>query len=122
MNTAHLFLGWAVVVSFLVLAVYGLVARLSKREKVGRPFWGLLLYLENALVLQLIVGIVLLVMGGRRHWLHYVYGAAFPAIVVVTGRLLSMRRETRDYVPIAWAAFVAFGLTTRALMTGLSAE
>lgn len=121
--TVHRFVGISIVAALLYLAVYGLGARIGAKRKVGRPFWGVLYYTETVLVIQIIVGIVLLVMGrrvgGSGFDLHYVYGSVFPFIVILVGRLYAMRREERDYIPIAWAGFVAFGLTARALMTGL---
>ncbi len=47
------------------------------------------------------------------------YGSIFPLIVLVAGRLYSLRRDEYDYVPVAVGAIVAFGLTLRALQTGL---
>jgi hypothetical protein len=125
-TVVHLYIGWSIVIGFLILAVYGLVARLLKREHVGRPFWGLLYYTETVLVIQLVVGIVLLLMDrriGTGFDLHYFYGSLFPIVTVIVGRLYTLRREQADrphaYVPIALAAFVAFGLTLQALGTGL---
>ena len=120
MNTAHTVIGVAVVAAFLVLTVWGLAAKVTRREKVGDGFWRVLVYTENVLALQIVVGIVLLIVGRRAgDPLHYVYGAIFPIAVDVAGRIASLRRESQDYVPIAVASFFAFGLTTRALMTGL---
>jgi heme/copper-type cytochrome/quinol oxidase subunit 4 len=125
-TTLHLYIGWSIVIGFIVLAVYGLVARLAKRDEVGRPFWGLLYYTETVLVIQIVVGLILLFMGrrvGTGFDLHYFYGSLFPLIAVIVGRLYTIRRENDEraypYVPIALAAFVAFGLTSQALMTGL---
>lgn len=119
MNLAHTILGGAVTAAFLVLMLWGLVARLARRESIGDGFWRVLVYTENVLAAQIVVGIVLLVMGRRAgDPLHYVYGAIFPIAVDVVGRIASLRRESQDYVPIAVASFFAFGLTTRALMTG----
>lgn len=118
----HRYIGISIVVALLYLAVYGLIARIARREEVGRPFWGVLYYTETVLVIQIVVGIVLLVMGrriGRGFDLHYLYGSVFPFLVLLGGRLYSLRRESRDYVPIALGGFIAFGLTSRALMTGL---
>ncbi len=120
MDTVHFYVGASIVVAFLVIAVYGGLARLFRRRVLGKPFWGLLYYTETVLVVQIVLGILLLVSGNRvGNWLHYVYGSLFPLIAVVAGRLYALRREDYDYVPIALGAFVAFGLTTRAFMTGL---
>lgn len=120
---AHRYIGISIVVALLYLAVYGVVARIAGRHEVGRPFWGVLYYTETVLVIQIIAGTILLFMGrrvgGSGFDLHYLYGSLFPFVVILGGRLYALRRDDRDYVPIAWAGFIAFGLTTRALMTGL---
>ncbi|MBW3560930.1 MAG: hypothetical protein KY437_00365 [Actinobacteria bacterium] len=122
-STIHRYIGLSIVVALLYLALYGLIARIARREEVGRPFWGVLYYTETVLVVQIVVGVVLLLMGrrvgGSGFHLHYLYGSVFPFVVLLGGRLYSMRREHHDYVPIALGGFIAFGLTSRALMTGL---
>lgn len=119
-ETAHFYIGASIVLAFLLVAGYGGVGRLFRRRQLGRPFWGLIYYAETVLVLQVVLGVVLLVTGHRvPQWLHYVYGSIFPLLVVLAGRLYSLRREEYDYVPVAVGALVAFGLTLRAFMTGL---
>lgn len=117
----HRYVGLSIVIGLVYLAMYGVGARLLRREAVGRPFWAVLYYTETVLVIQVVVGIVLLLLGRRTGAggfdLHYIYGSVFPVLVLLGGRLYSLRRETRDYVPIAWAGFIAFGLTFRALQT-----
>ncbi|MGH3442533.1 MAG: hypothetical protein ACRDUY_10945 [Nitriliruptorales bacterium] len=123
MAPLHGYVGWSIVIAFALLTVYGTTARLTRRESLGRPFWGLLYYSETVLVIQVVLGVVLLLLGRRigagGFHLHYVYGSVFPLIVLVAGRLYALRREVYDYVPITFGAFVNFGLTARALMTGL---
>lgn len=124
MSLAHRILGFAIVGAFLLLALWGLVLRLAGREQAPRAFWAIQHYTENILVLQVLVGLVLLAMGrrvvgGSLVWLHYLYGSVFPLIAVVAGRIAGLRRDRREYVALAWGALVAFGLTARALMTGL---
>lgn len=123
MGVLHLYVGWSIVVAFALLTVYGTAARLLRRGSLGRPFWGVLYYSETVLVIQIVLGVALLVLGrrvgGGGFHLHYVYGSVFPLIVLVAGRLYALRREVYDYVPITIGAFVSFGLTVRALTTGL---
>ncbi|MDP9022320.1 MAG: hypothetical protein M3N57_06400 [Actinomycetota bacterium] len=125
MVTAHRYLAISIIAAFLVVAVYGGLARLLRRPQVGRPFWGLQYYTETVLLVQVVVGVVLLVIGhrvpsGSLNWLHYFYGSLFPLIAVVAGRIGAIRREGAgfDYAPVALGAAVAFGLTLRAAMTG----
>lgn len=123
MGVLHLYVGWSIVVAFALLTVYGTGGRLLRRERLGRPFWGLLYYSETVVVIQVVLGVGLLLfgrrVGGSGFHLHYVYGSVFPLIALVAGRLYALRREVYDYVPITLGAFVSFGLTVRALTTGL---
>lgn len=122
-GSIHTIVGFSIVIAFALLTVYGTGARLVRRTSLGRLFWGLLYYSETVLVIQIVLGVVLLLLGRRigagGFDLHYVYGSVFPLIVLVAGRLYALRRDEYDYVPITFGAFVSFGLTARALMTGL---
>ncbi len=126
MSVAHRYIGWSIVVAFALIAVYGLVGRVLRRPELGRPFWGLVYYTESVLVVQVVIGVVLLFLGrrvGTGFDLHYLYGSVFPLIAAIGGRIYNLRWEEAErehpYVPIAFGALIAFGLTTRALMTGL---
>jgi hypothetical protein len=122
--TVHRYLGEAIVVALAVIALFGVVLRLARREEAPRLFWGLQHYTENVLVVQVLIGLTLLVAGfrvagGPLVWLHYLYGSLFPLIAIVGGRIAALRRDDHDYVGATWGAFFAVGLTLRALMTGL---
>lgn len=123
MTALHRYLGFAIVAALLVIAVWGLVLRVARREEAPTAYWAVQHYTENVLVIQSVLGVVFLLMGRRVAgddlvFLHYFYGSLFPLIAVVAGRIVALRREQHDYVGLAWGAFFAFGLTTRALMTG----
>jgi hypothetical protein len=120
MPELHRVVGFAVVGGFFLLAVWGLISFLRKRPA-GEWFWRLLAILQVALVAQLVVGIVLLVLGGRQPLLHYLYGALFPVIVLAVAHILGRGMDDeRDTLRVfAVAAFIVFGLTLRALATGL---
>ncbi len=122
--TVHLYIGWSLVIAFAFLALYGLVARIARRPAVGRPFWGVQYYSETVLVIQVVIGVALLLMGGRvgvGFDRHYLYGSVFPLIAIVVGRLYTLRRENAEqahaYVPLALADFICFGLAGQALNT-----
>lgn len=122
--TIHQWVGISIVAAFVVLMLWGAGLRIFRRPEAPVLFWGIQHYTENVLLLQTVLGLVLLVMGRRIvgepfAWLHYFYGSLFPLIAVVGGRIAAMRREERDYVGLTWGALVAFGLTARALMSGL---
>jgi hypothetical protein len=126
LDTIHLYAGYAIPAVLLGMALWGLALRLLRREEEPAAFRALLHWTENLLIAQIVVGIALLVVGRRivvpgqsLAWLHYLYGSLFPLIAIVGGRIAGLRRETQEYVGIAWGAFFAFGLTARALMLGL---
>lgn len=118
MRGAHVVIGWAIVGSFLLLWVWGIVARLVRRDP-GQWFWRLIAAVQVVIGIQAIVGIVLLAMGFRQSLLHYGYGAVFPVIVLVGAHVVARHGEVEPSVAFAWASFIAFGLTLRALATGL---
>jgi hypothetical protein len=116
----HKVVGFAIVGSFAALMLWGLGARLFRRGP-GEWFWRLLAAIQVVLGIQVVVGVILLfVYGvGARPWLHYLYGSLFPIIVLVVAHVVARGLERDQWVPFAWAAFFCFGLTLRALFTGL---
>jgi hypothetical protein len=120
MSEVHTAIGFAIVGGFFVLFAWGGLAFLTRRGP-GVWFWRLLAVLQAALVLQLLAGAVLLILGGRQPLLHYAYGALFPAIALTVAHVLGrgMEEERDALLVFAFAAFVVFGLTLRALATGL---
>jgi hypothetical protein len=122
-TTFHRVLGAVIVVLFAALMIIGLVLRIAGRRETPGWVWAVQHWTENLLVLQTVGGIVLLVIGRRVidepfSWFHYLYGSLFPLIAVVAGRLAGLRRGEREYVGLAWGAFVAFALVLRAVQTG----
>jgi hypothetical protein len=129
MSAVHEAVGFAVVALFAVGWAWGLGAWLVKRDP-GRLFWGWLVAAQAVVGMQALIGALLFAVGRRADsWLHYAYGV-FPVLVLVVAHVVA--RETRTmqpsprtgrtmepWVPFAWAAFICFGLTLRAMMTGL---
>lgn len=117
----HAAIGFAIVGGWFLLFGWGLVSFLVKREP--RPwYWRLLGLLQLLLLLQLLAGTILLFAGHRADsFLHYLYGAVFPAIVLVATHVVArgMADEADTWKAFAIAAFFVFGLTLRALTTGL---
>ncbi len=120
MSTVHRVIGFGVVGGFLLLSLWGLAAFLVKRDPT-RWFWRLLAVLQVVVLVQLLSGVILLVAGGRRPILHYAYGAVFPALVLVAAHVIARELEDPRDPPrvFAIAGFIVFGLTLRALTTGL---
>jgi hypothetical protein len=119
LRAAHLFVGWFIVGAFGLLSLWGLATWIIRRGP-GRAFWWLVAAVQVALIIQLVGGVTLLLLGGRRPLLHYAYGVLFPAML-----LLGAHWAAREIVPerpwaaFAVASFIVFGLTLRALTTGL---
>jgi hypothetical protein len=119
MTAFHRIEGFAIVIGWGVLFLWGVGLFILKRDA-GRLYWGLLTVLQVLLGLQLLAGLVLFVTGGRPSVLHYLYGAVFPAIVLVVCHVLTRGLEKPPYhLFFTIGAFFVFGLTARALMTGL---
>ena len=71
--------------------------------------------------MQALIGVILLIAGKRpTTTLHYVYGFG-PLVVFAIGHLLAREEafRTKPWAPFALASFISFGLSLRALTTGL---
>ena len=120
MATVHKIFGFVIVSAFGLMFLWGLVAFFLKREP-NQWWWRLLAALQVTLVLQLAAGLTLLALGRNRPLLHYAYGAVFPAIVLVGAHVIArgLDDEADAWKVFAVASFFLFGLTLRALTTGL---
>ncbi len=111
--------GFVIVAGWGVLFLFGVVLFITRRDA-NRVYWALLTVLQVLLGVQLLAGLVLLVQGGRPPILHYLYGAVFPALVIGVCHLFTRGLEKPPYhLFFTIGAFFVFGLTARALMTGL---
>ncbi|MEX2458150.1 MAG: hypothetical protein WD770_04110 [Actinomycetota bacterium] len=121
MRPIHLVLGYAVVGGFALLWLWSLGAWVARRREVHARYWTLLGVLQVVLGLQVVAGVIVFALGGRMPFLHYLYGSLFP-IVVLVGAHVVARNPENGFVPwkvFGFATFIAFGLTLRALTTGL---
>lgn len=133
MSEIHKVIGFAVVGVFALGWIWGLIAWISKRGP-GERYWIWLTVAQVVAGLQAVLGIVLLLLGRRMGTpgtlgdvLHYVYGLlpillfVFAHVVARAGnaKIIGIDRSVRSWVPFAWVSFICFGLTSRALMTGL---
>jgi hypothetical protein len=125
-SQVHEVVGFVVVGVFTVGWVWGAVAWVRKREPGGR-FWTWLTVAQVVAGLQALIGIVLLLLGRRpTSWLHYVYGFGPIVVLVIAHQVAREGQRVREgarplapWIPFALASFVCFGLTVRALATGL---
>jgi hypothetical protein len=129
----HRYLGFAVVGAFAVGWIWGLGAWLLKRGP-GDWYWRWVAVVQVCAIVQALVGLGLWVTGhGLPTWLHLIYGF-LPLVLLLFAHLIAregnlsmigiQRREggaapVRPWVPFAWVSFICFGLSLRALMTGL---
>jgi hypothetical protein len=132
-SALHRVVGFAVVAIFALGWIWGLGAKLSRRDP-GDRFWTWLTVAQIVAALQALLGTLLLLVGHRVDaegamggLLHYVYGY-LPLLLFVVGhvvaragnaRAIGIDRPIQPWVPFAWVSFISFGLTLRALMTGL---
>ncbi len=120
MSSLHQAIGFVVVGVFALGWLFGLGLWISRRGA-GDWFWRWLVGAQVIAVAQVVIGVVLLVLGRRpTTWLHVVYGAG-PLVILVIAHALARDESfrVRPWVPFALASFISFGLTLRALMTGL---
>jgi len=120
MSRFHEAVGFVIVTGWFALTVWGAVAWLRKREPT-MWFWRLLGVLQGVLVLQLVLGLILWTANPLPQFLHPFYGALFPLVVLVVAHVLArgMDDERERWKVFAVASFFVFGLTLRALITGL---
>ena len=116
----HRVIGFGVVAIFAIGWLFGLVLWVAKREA-NDWFWRWLVLAQVIAIVQALLGITLLILGKRPStWLHLVYGFG-PLIVLAIAHALARDENfaRRPWAPFAVASFICFGLTLRALMTGL---
>ena len=123
MTDLHRFIAYAIPAAFLLLALATAVG-LVRNKAPGGWFWGLLGAIQVVLGIQVIVGGILFLLDNRPEtsgpeWLHYVYGGLFPAALLVLAHRLGKRFPDIPWVVFGVISFVCFGLTFRALQTGL---
>lgn len=120
MTDLHRLLGYVVVGVFAIGWVWGLSAFVARRGP-GSLFWRWLSVAQVVTLLEILVGLALLAIGRRPStWLHYVYGGG-PVVILVIAHALARDESFSDrpWIPFSFAAFICFGLTLRAVMTGL---
>jgi hypothetical protein len=126
MSDIHTIVGFAVVAIFAIGWLWPLAA-LVVRRRPGERYWIWLTVAQVVAGVQALLGLILLAIGRRpSDWLHLVYGFG-PILILVIAHALA--REGQKVKPgaepipphlwFAFGAFIVFGLSLRALMTGL---
>jgi hypothetical protein len=120
MPQVHKITGFLIVGGWGVLMLWGGISWLVKREP-NAWFWRLLGVLQGILILQLVIGLILWASHPLPAFLHPFYGALFPAIVLGIAHIFArdLDDESDRWKVFAVASLFVFGLTLRALTTGL---
>ncbi len=126
MSELHRYVAYTIPAGFALMVLWVIVSLVRNRTP-GDRFWGLLAGLQVVLGIQAAIGVVLFALGLRPQsngpsWLHYVYGALFPLFILVVAHRVARRFQEIPWVVFGVAAFVNFGLTFRALQTGLGID
>ena len=120
MTGIHEAVGFVVVGIFTIGWRFGLALWVSRRAA-GVWFWRWLTAAQVIVIVQALLGVTLLILGKRpTTWLHYVYGFG-PLVIFAIAHALARDEafSSKPWAPFAMAAFISFGLSLRALMTGL---
>lgn len=121
-------IGFAVIGSWITILFWGLALRFTAYEETP-TFWRAVSVAQVLLVVQLLFGLTLLgwwAFGGGAlpadstldNVFHPLYGFVFPFVVLFFAHKWAREGRYRPHAVFAFAAFVIFGLTTRAWMVG----
>jgi hypothetical protein len=122
----HRYIAYSIPTGFALLLLWSIFILVRNREP-GGGYWNLLAALQVVIGIQFVVGATLFLSGHRPdsngpQWLHYVYGAFFPGLVLVIAHNRARKTEAAPWLIFGIAAFFCFGLTFRALQTGLGID
>jgi heme A synthase len=124
----HRLIAYLVPAGFAALALWAAVSFLRNANPSDR-FWNLLAVLQVIVGIQVVVGAVLFLSGARPQsngpeWLHYLYGGLFPVAVLIAAHRWAKSDRFRRFpwAVFGFAALICFGLTFRALQTGLGID
>lgn len=126
MTDLHTYVAYSIPTGFAILVLVSIYSYFSNREAPAW-YWTILGILQGVLGLQLLIGLYLFAVGGRPQsngpsWLHYVYGAGFPMLVLVIAHVQSRKRPGVEILIFGVAAFLCTFATIRALQTGLGID
>jgi hypothetical protein len=113
----HSLFAWALVLYFVAIGLWGLFLA-ARRGPLPPNFAGALAIAVMAGVIQALVGVFLLITGGRpRDDLHYLYGLSIIVALPLVQQLIAKRTVSRPLI-YGLAALFTMGLAIRAITTG----
>jgi hypothetical protein len=128
MTELHRFVAYSIPAAFVIMTVWA-VAAFARNRPPSDWFWRLLAAVQVVLGIQIVVGGILFATGARPDsngpvWLHYVYGGLFPLAVLVAAHRVAKSDRFKEipWAVFGFAALICFGLTFRALQTGLGID
>lgn len=117
MNAVHVLVSQAIVLYFFVVGLWGLFLAL-RRQPFNSAYQGALVISLVLGVVQALIGVLLLVTGGRpRDDLHYLYGLSIIVALPLVQQLLAKRTFSRS-LAYGLASLFMMGLAIRAITTG----
>lgn len=126
MTDLHVYVAYSIPTGFGILVLVSIYSYLRNREAPAW-YWTILGILQVILGVQLLIGLYLLSTGARPQsngpsWLHYVYGAGFPMLVLGIAHVQARKRPGVEILIFGIAAFLCTFATIRALQTGLGID
>jgi hypothetical protein len=125
LTTPHFWIGFALISVWAVISGWSFALRLLRYDETP-TFWRVVSVAQVLLVVQLAVGLVLLVLGGRPgdgslfvYIFHPLYGIVFPLLTLFFAHKWAREGRYHPHAAFAVAGLVIFGLTSRAMMVGL---
>ena len=125
LTTPHFWIGFALVSVWAVISGWSFALRLLPYDETP-TFWRIVSVAQVLLVIQLVIGLVLLILGGRPgdgsmfiYVFHPLYGIVFPLLTLFFAHKWAREGRYHPHAVFGVAGLVVFGLTARAMMVGL---
>lgn len=125
LTVPHTWVGLALVSLWAVISGWSFALRLLPYEETP-TFWRVVSVAQILLVIQLAIGLVLMLLGGRPgngstfiYIFHPLYGIVFPLLTLFFAHKWAREGRYDPHAAFAVAGLVIFGLTSRAFMVGI---
>lgn len=125
LTTPHFWVGFVLVSIWPIIAGWSVALRLLGFDETP-TFWRVVSIAQILLVIQLTVGVILMLLGGRPgdgswfiYFFHPLYGFVFPLVTLFFAHKWAREGRYHPHAAFAVAGLVIFGLSARAMMVGL---